>query len=112
MQLDNITFDAHDPPRLAAFWAEFTGRTISQSEPTFAMLPGAPGEPQLLFLQVPEGKTAKNRMHLDFHVPDREAEVARLVALGATSHDTHDEHGVVWTVMTHPEGNEFCLGQY
>ena len=111
MQLDNVTFDAHDPPKLAAFWAQATGRAIAESEPGFAMLKDEQGGPQMLFIQVPESKTAKNRMHLDFHVADREAEVARPVALGARSHDTHDEHDIVWTVMTDPEGNEFCVGQ-
>ena len=64
---------------------------------------------RLLFLKVPEGKSVKNRMHLDFHTADRAAEVVRLVRLGATAHDTHHEYGIEWTVMTDPEGNEFCV---
>ena len=111
MRLDNVTFDARDPQRLAAFWAEAIGRKVERSEPGFAMLASDAGEWRMLFIEVPEGKTAKNRMHLDFHVADRAAEVARLVGLGAIAHDTHDEHGIVWTVMTDPEGNEFCVGQ-
>ena len=55
--------------------------------------------------------SAKNRVHFDFHAADREAEIARLVGLGATRHDTHHEFGVEWTVLTDPEGNEFCVAQ-
>ena len=59
MDLANITFDADDPRRLAAFWSEATGRTVAQSEPYFAMLnPGDTGA-RMLFLKVPEGKTAR-----------------------------------------------------
>jgi hypothetical protein len=50
-------------------------------------------------------------MHLDFHAADREAEIARLVKLGATRHDTRTEYDVEWTVMTDPENNEFCVAQ-
>ena len=111
MQLANITFDADDPQRLATFWAQATGRTVARSEPYFAMLTSNEDDVRWLFLKVAEGKRAKNRMHLDFHVPDREAEVARLVGLGATRHDTRNEFGVEWTVLTDPEGNEFCVAQ-
>jgi predicted enzyme related to lactoylglutathione lyase len=60
---------------------------------------------------VSDGKTAKNRMHLDFHAADRAAEVVRVRGLGATEHATHQEYGMTWTVMTDPEGNEFCIVQ-
>ena len=58
---------------------------------------------------MPEGKTAKNRMHLDLTSDNRDAEVARLVNLGATEIDRHEEYGHAWTVMNDPEGNEFCV---
>jgi hypothetical protein len=111
MQLANITFDAHDPRRLADFWAAVTDRTAAVSEPSFVVLAAEHDPVRMLFIQVPEDKTAKNRMHLDFHAPDRAAEVARLVGLGATEHDSHDAWGVHWTVLTDPEGNEFCVAQ-
>jgi predicted enzyme related to lactoylglutathione lyase len=66
---------------------------------------------RLLFLKVPEGKTVKNRMHLDFQATDRAAEVARACGLGATEHTTHQDFGLTWTVLTDPEGNEFCIVQ-
>ena len=69
--------------------------------------------PRLLAQRVPERKSAKNRLHLDLHLDSRQAvadEVRRLVALGARHHGDHDEHGTAWSVLSDPEGNEFCLG--
>ena len=64
-----------------------------------------------LFAKVPERKVAKNRMHLDLASPDHEAEVARLVALGATRVADMEEWGYEWTVLQDPEGNEFCVAE-
>jgi hypothetical protein len=66
---------------------------------------------ELFFQRVPEGKTAKNRVHLDIHVePGRKAEeAARLTLLGAELMATHDDRGPLTYVMRDPEGNEFCL---
>jgi predicted enzyme related to lactoylglutathione lyase len=54
---------------------------------------------------------AKNRMHVDLHTPDIEAEAARLVELGATrlAPEPLEEHGSHWVLMADPEGNEFCV---
>lgn len=76
-----------------------------------------PGEqdrfgPRILFQQVPEPKTVKNRLHLDLRVgPDRTAEdeVARLVALGATELHQGRQGPHTWTTLADPDGNEFCL---
>jgi hypothetical protein len=75
------------------------------------MLKGPLGEPNLLFIPVPESKTAKNRLHLDLQptIP-REEEVYRLLRLGATLVDDRREvDGTGWAVMADPEGNEFCV---
>ena len=66
---------------------------------------------RILFQQVPEPKTVKNRVHLDVHYGlDRyEAEAERLEGLGATRLSQHDEQGSKWIVMADPEGNEFCV---
>ena len=68
-------------------------------------------ERRFFFQKVPEGKLAKNRVHLDIHVdPDRKAEeVTRLTTLGAELIDTHDNRGPLTYVMRDPEGNEFCV---
>src|SRR6266852_502251 len=102
MELTNITFDAVDPGRLAAFWAAATGRQLAESTPDVAVLTSATEPVRLLFLKVPEEKTGKNRMHLDFHAADRAAEVVRVRGLGATEHATHQEYGLTWTVMMDP----------
>ena len=66
---------------------------------------------RLLFLPVPEGKTIKNRIHLDVHADDGDqaAEVERLIALGATHADVGQGNDVDWVVLADPEGNEFCV---
>ena len=62
---------------------------------------------ELVFVRVPEEKAVKNRVHLDLGADDREAEVQRLLALGARRVADHGS----WTVMQDPEGNEFCVVQ-
>lgn len=66
---------------------------------------------RILFQRVPEVKTVKNRLHIDLHADPgaREAEVARLEALGAVVAHRVKEPGGEWVVMTDPEGNEFCV---
>lgn len=111
MKLANVTLDTADPAKLAEFWSAATGQPIEQSSEFFAILKPSDQGVRMLFLKVPESKTAKNRMHVDFHAPDREVEVERLVAFGATRHDTHNQFGLDWTVLTDPEGNEFCVAK-
>ncbi len=69
--------------------------------------------PGLVFVPVPEGKTVKNRLHIDLAPPangDQAAEVRRLEALGARRVDVGQDPGTVsWVVMADPEGNEFCV---
>jgi predicted enzyme related to lactoylglutathione lyase len=69
--------------------------------------------PGLIFVQVPEAKTVKNRLHLDLapHISDdRDALVQSLIAKGATRvHVGQDESEVSWIVLADPEGNEFCV---
>lgn len=70
------------------------------------------GRPRLLFQQVPEPKTVKNRVHLDLRpdVADKEGEVQRLVANGATILHRGQQGPHSWVTLTDPEGNELCLG--
>ena len=68
--------------------------------------------PGLLFVPVEHAKSVKNRLHLDFapHTStDREAEVSRLLELGATQVDVGQPPEATWTVLADPEGNEFCI---
>lgn len=109
-----ITFDCADPQSQAAFWSQVVGREVDErgnehvaSIGLWDEDPG--GQLALLFLRVPEAKTAKNRVHIDLGCDDRSAEVARLVGLGAAHVEDHDEWGISWSVLTDPEGNEFCV---
>lgn len=126
-----MSFDAEHPERLIRFWCEVLGYEFEPLSPAAraeleamgldpdtsgwmfaaAVDPSGVG-PRLLAQRVPEGKTTKNRLHLDVRVGSagRAAEVARLITLGATEHGGFDEHGSSWTVLTDVEGNEFCVG--
>ncbi|WP_163543208.1 VOC family protein [Occultella kanbiaonis] len=118
--LREIVIDCGNAPALARFWAaaldgyevrayddaevaRLAGLGLTpETDPTVAV--DGPG-PTLFLQQVPEAKTAKNRVHVDLSASDRSAEVARLVDLGARVVAQQDG----WTVLGDPEGNEFCV---
>ncbi len=112
-----ITFDCANALTLSAFWSSAVGRPIDDqgemaASEFFARIPGEGADPLMMFIQVPEEKIAKNRVHLDMHADDRAAEVERLVGLGAVVvHDKH-EYGMEWTTLADPEGNEFCVATH
>ena len=110
-----VTIDCGDALAVAAFWSAALHRDVDpDGTGEFASIGFADPDgkqPAWLFTQVPEGKSAKNRMHLDFGARDREGEVGRLVGLGATRVDDVTESGNTWTVLRDPEGNEFCVAQ-
>jgi predicted enzyme related to lactoylglutathione lyase len=106
----SISFDANDPYRLGGFWSALLGLAVTEVGPDYAELaPLYPGGPTLLFLQVPEGKTVKNRVHLDLAVDDVAASVEQALTLGATPAEGELAGPFVWKVLCDPEGNEFCL---
>jgi predicted enzyme related to lactoylglutathione lyase len=115
VSLHNVTVDCADARALASFWSALTGWNLYyDDDPEVLLAPSYPPQshPTLLFIPVPEGKTAKNRMHLDLQPTDctRDEQVERAVALGATvvgDHRTEDGSG--WVTLTDPEGNEFCI---
>ena len=135
-----VTFDAADPAALGRFWAAVLGYVEQPPPPGFdswdAFLDsvGVPPDqrdtryaivdpdgagPRFFFQKVPEGKTAKNRVHLDVNVGagyEGEArtqrvkeEADRIEALGASRQREAVERGEFWIVMQDPEGNEFCV---
>ena len=115
-QIKNLTFDCSDPRALAMFWAAALGYDpagIEEDEDEGLTYVGDPSgqRPGLLFIIVPEGKTAKNRIHFDVSPSStRDEEVQRLLALGATvADDRRLPDGKGWVVMHDPEGNEFCV---
>ncbi|ROS49048.1 VOC family protein [Frigoribacterium sp. PhB24] len=117
---EQVVVDASDPARLARWWADALGWVVVSSdddEPEIRL--AADTLPGLLFVDVPEAKTIKNRLHLDFRPTpvdgqSREAtqadEVARLESMGAVRAQVgQDDAAVSWVVLTDPEGNEFCV---
>ena len=110
----NITIDCADARAQAMFWAAVTGWDARQQDDTpghveYALVPPSDGMPRMYFTTVPEPKTAKNRVHLDLIPPgDQQAELARLVSLGATVVGGQPP-GAGWIILADPEGNEFCL---
>ena len=138
-----ITFDAADCARQARFWAEALGYMLQPPPPGFdswedclrgggvpevrlkdwaAIVDPDGTGPRVYFQRVPEGKTAKNRLHMDINasagrgVPldDRkrqvDATVVRLKALGATDErGAIEKDGEYWVRLNDPEGNEFCV---
>lgn len=137
------TFDCADPAKIAAFWAEALGYEVQPPPPGFASWEealaawGVPPErrndasaavdpdgkgPRLFFQRVPEGKQAKNRLHLDVRAAPGlegdarmaalEAAAERLVGHGATRLERHEPAPPLsggHIIMSDPEGNEFCL---
>ena len=93
---------------MARFWSEALGLTLHGPEGGEWWLEPGEGVPDILFLQVPETKAVKNRVHLDLRPADQAAEVKRLEALGARQADI-GQRDVTWVVMADPEGNEFCV---
>lgn len=105
-----LTLDVNDLDRQAAFWAAALGYEVSGGVAQYRALSDPAGRsPKLLLQTVAEPKAAKNRLHLDLHVADVEAEAARLEGLGAVRVGSSDEFGISWIVMNDPEGNEFCV---
>jgi hypothetical protein len=110
----NVSFDCADPYALATFWAGVLGHPVHPD-----CVPGddevviePPGGVRLYFQAVPEPKTVKNRVHVCLQPGDRtrDAEVDRLLALGAVLADDHREAGGAgWAVLLDPAGNEFCV---
>ena len=134
-----VAIDCTSPHELADWWAEALGWEVEAQDESFirrmieeghatdeqtvrhrgalvwrsatAMNSPEPGRPRVLFQVVPEPKTVKNRVHLDVRAgPDRrEAEVARLVAMGATELWRASQGPYEWVTLSDPEGNEFCV---
>jgi predicted enzyme related to lactoylglutathione lyase len=108
-QWEQVVVDAEDPARLARWWAEALGYQIVHEEPDEVEIRRSPDAlPGLLFTPVPDAKKVKNRLHLDLRPEDQEAEVERLVDMGARPVDI-GQHDVSWVVLADPEGNEFCV---
>ena len=121
----SVVVDCADVKAQAAWWAEaLDWRVVVETDDECVIIPSwvdeqtmreTPWErvgPGMVFVPVPEGKAVKNRLHLDLapHTSqDRDAEIARLEALGARRVDVGQPEGPSWTVLADLEGNEFCV---
>ncbi|MFD2768222.1 VOC family protein [Micromonospora eburnea] len=106
---ESLTVDALDPSRLAHWWAEALGYQVVSEKPDEVEIRPAPDRlPGIVFVPVDRTKETKNRLHLDLRPDDQEAEVERLVDMGARHVDV-GQGEVGWTVLADPEGNEFCV---
>jgi hypothetical protein len=109
--VETLTVDCGAPLPLADFWCGVLGYRLGGTEDDTVWIEDPAGNGwTMLFLVVPEGKSVKNRLHLDLRPPaSMEDEVVRLEALGASSVRLVAEGGSFWTIMADPEGNEFCV---
>jgi hypothetical protein len=114
-----ITIDCTSPSDLAKFWsATLDAQIVAESDEFVVLAPSREGGPRVGLQRVSDPHTEKNRLHLDIEVDDPKVEVERLLTLGANVVGEHSnpgapEHGIPsfsWTVLTDPEGNQFCVG--
>jgi predicted enzyme related to lactoylglutathione lyase len=112
LALHHIVIDARDLPALARFWAQvLEWRILSEREREIVIGVDVTASVGICFMPVIDKKTVKNRVHLDL-TPDpdqRDAEIQRILALGARRADIGQTGAESWTVLADPEGNEFCV---
>jgi len=110
VKVATITVDSEDPHRLGGFWSALLGVAVVEVGEDYVELAKlADDAPNLLFLQVPEPKAGKNRLHLDLVVPDVKTAVDAALDVGARRAEGDLAGPFPWVVMLDPEGNEFCL---
>ncbi len=115
LHVETVSIDAEDPASLGRFWSAALGWEQAQDDDGDVWVEPGPRHPDngsvrpLLFLAVPEGKSVKNRIHLDLRPDDQALEVERLEALGAHRVSVGQSGLEGWVVLADPEGNEFCV---
>src|SRR6478735_9090781 len=107
LNVESITFDTTDPDKADEWWAQAAGGQLTPYVPgEYVAVERQPG-PKLLFQKVADPTPGKHKNHLDFSAADVDAEVKRLVDLGASEEGRHSMGPVAWVVLTDPEGNAF-----
>ena len=111
-----LIIDCHDHGLVGRFWQEVLGYEVTERsdgpEDFYVELTGPPGAgPRIVVGRAPDDKVVKNRLHIDVNATDRDrdAEVERILGLGATRVDIGQGEDVSWVVLADPEGNEFCV---
>src|SRR6266550_4193961 len=109
LEWEQTLIDAADPVALGRWWAAALGWVVvNDAADEFEIRASLDQLPGIMFEPVPEPKTQKNRLHLDFRPDDRDAEVDRFIGLGAKRADI-GQGEQSWVVLVDPEGNEFCI---
>ena len=110
-----VVIDCSDLDRSAAFWSAVLGYTAGQAVagPYRSLAPESGAGIDVLLQRVPDVKDRKNRLHLDLRTPDLDAEVGRVLDLGARqlTREPVTEDGWSWHILADPDGNEFCVLQ-
>jgi predicted enzyme related to lactoylglutathione lyase len=112
LRAHHVVIDAEDLPGLAAFWSAVLGwRILSEREREVVIGPSVDAPFGICFMPAGEPHTIKNRLHLDLttRAEDRDAEIERVLALGARHVDVGQTGEESWVVLADPEGNEFCV---
>ncbi|HEX3955731.1 MAG TPA: VOC family protein [Trebonia sp.] len=108
-----VVVDCADLERAARFWAAVLGYKDAggASENYRSVLPEDGPGAEILLQRTDDTKQAKNRLHLDLRTQDLEAEVNRVLELGASrlTQEPVEEHGWSWHILADPDGNEFCV---
>ncbi|MBX7432507.1 VOC family protein [Mycobacterium sp. Y57] len=109
LRFSELCIDAADIEALASWWSQVLGwpQEVTEDGDVALRAPAGAG-PDWLFLEVPDGKVVKNRLHVDLTPDDQAVEVARVLALGARHVDI-GQGEQTWVVLADPEGNEFCI---
>jgi len=116
-RISHTTVDSRNAYAQSAWWAQVLDMKEDPADPNLpgheeCMIFSPDGRQRVLFIEVPEGKEIKNRVHFDLRPVDlsRDEEIARVLALGATEFEDHRRpDGSGWMTLTDPEGNEFCI---
>ena len=109
LEWEQTIIDAADPTALGHWWATALGWVVvDEADGDCEIRPAPDRLPGLMFVRGRDPKMQKNRLHLDFRPDDRDAEVDRLLALGAVRADI-GQGEQSWVVLADPEGNEFCV---
>jgi Glyoxalase-like domain len=117
LMIGHTSVDARNAYAQSLWWAKVLDMHDDPDDPNEpgheeCMIISTDGHTRVLFIEVPESKQVKNRLHFDLRPTDtdREQEVARVIALGATQiADRRQPDGTGWVTLADPEGNEFCV---
>lgn len=109
MKIHAITIDTANPQKLAAWWSEALGITITNDYGRIVQLAASLTIPPLQFQKIEDVPTQRNRVHLDLKTLDLDGETERLITLGATVVQKIELPQIRYTTLTDPDGNKFDL---